>query len=154
MDGNKKIVRNLGTVCLSAVPFTQVGIASSSGLIAALSPAMVAVLLATVLASLVFIRAINVHVFPVVGRKLARDGQPTPDAVLRSVILAANQKTLPIAVAVLLQLTDAIGPGVALATLACVAAHFMQVILDSLLVTRWKEQDAERASVSVGGPEA
>ena len=36
--------------------------------------------------------------------------------------------------------------GVALATLACVVAHFTQVLLDSLLVGRWKAQDEASAS--------
>jgi solute carrier family 10 (sodium/bile acid cotransporter), member 7 len=57
-------------------------------------------------------------------------------------VLATSQKTLPIAVAVILQLSTTLGPAVGLAVLPCVLSHFSQVVIDSMLVTYWRKKDA------------
>jgi predicted Na+-dependent transporter len=141
VDTNKGTMRNLGTLCLAAVPFTQIGAAKANGSMAQLTPQMLLALGAAVLAALITIRIFNLIVFPCVGALGRPQGCEVPTAITRAVILAANQKTLPISIAVLIQLTDVIGPGVGLATLACVAAHFTQIILDSFLTSWWKKTD-------------
>jgi predicted Na+-dependent transporter len=146
VDAHKKLVRNLSTACLAAVPFSQIGAAKAGGSLDALTPRMLAVLGAAIIAALTLIRGANLIAFNCLGNRLAKEGEGTPKGIVRAVVLAASQKTLPISIAVLLQLSDVIGPGVGLATLPCVLAHFTQVIIDSLLVSRWQRLDTRAAA--------
>ncbi|KAL6223574.1 hypothetical protein ACLB2K_006959 [Fragaria x ananassa] len=57
-----------------------------------------------------------------------------------AVLLVASQKTLPVMVAVVEQLGDALGES-GLLVLPCVAAHLNQIILDSILVNYWRRKD-------------
>ncbi|EFJ16605.1 hypothetical protein SELMODRAFT_421689 [Selaginella moellendorffii] len=57
------------------------------------------------------------------------------EASSRAVILVASQKTLPVSVAVVETLKA--GEGSGLLVLPCIAAHFSQIILDSILVGLW-----------------
>ncbi|KAL6125505.1 hypothetical protein ACLB2K_073562 [Fragaria x ananassa] len=57
-----------------------------------------------------------------------------------AVLLVASQKTLPVMVAVVEQLGDALGES-GLLVLPCVAAHLNQIILDSILVNHWRRKD-------------
>lgn len=138
MDHNQKLVRNLSTLCLGTVPFTQIGVARDHGYTDALTLAVVFQLVGVILATLLCIRAINimcVHALTL-GRK-----QEDPRTIKRAVVLAASQKTLPIAVAVIMQLGTTIGERAGLAVLPCVLAHFSQVVIDSMLVGWWKNRD-------------
>ncbi|KAL8533282.1 hypothetical protein ACS0TY_009611 [Phlomoides rotata] len=59
-----------------------------------------------------------------------------------ALLLVASQKTLPVMVAVVDQLGNALGePG--LLVLPCVAAHLNQIIIDSFLVSLWKPKEGE-----------
>ncbi|KAL6782040.1 hypothetical protein ACKKBF_B10430 [Auxenochlorella protothecoides x Auxenochlorella symbiontica] len=62
--------------------------------------------------------------------------------IRRAVILCSSQKTLPIAIAVIGQLGEGLGPGAAYAAIACVAAHLIQTVFDSGLVSWWLRRDA------------
>lgn len=143
MDGSKGVIRKLSTLCLATVPFSQMGSARMNGSLASLTPQMLATMAGAVLAALVCVRLINLLVFT---RVAAASG--VPKTISRAVILAANQKTLPLSIAVLWQLKDAIGPGVGLATLPCMLAHFTQVLLDSLIIDRWQAADDEQGAIA------
>lgn len=126
------LLRKVATLCLVAVPYTQIGVARASGSLGALSPGALAQLALVIFAALAAMRALNiacVHLFRFGSR------QPDPDAIKRAVVLAGSQKTLPISVTVLLQLADATGLDAGLATLPCVFAHLSQVLIDSVLVS-------------------
>ncbi|XP_062217615.1 probable sodium/metabolite cotransporter BASS4, chloroplastic [Phragmites australis] len=56
----------------------------------------------------------------------------------RAVILLASQKTLPVLVAVVEQLGGALGESRFLVT-PCVAAHINQIIINSILVSWWRQ---------------
>lgn len=70
---------------------------------------------------------------------------PTGLAVERAVVLVTSQKTLPVAVTVLNQLGSALPGALGLAVIPCVVSHLTQILLDSLLVSYWKRQDAQAA---------
>jgi hypothetical protein len=143
IDTRKKLMRHLSTVCLASVPFWQMGVAKHQGVLATLTPPMLFSLLLAVFAALCTIRAINLLFFSKFSQFREGRGHRTPDTIRRAVMLAANQKTLPISIAVLIQLSDAVGQGVGLAMLACILAHFMQVVIDSLIVDNWQREDAQ-----------
>ena len=57
-------------------------------------------------------------------------------------MLVGSQKTLPIAVTVLNQLSARLSGPIGLAVIPCVVAHLSQILVDSVLVSRWLKQDA------------
>ena len=75
------------------------------------------------------------------------NADPVQDvAIRRAVVLCASQKTLPVAVAVVSQLSSVAGAAAGLATVPCVLAHLMQITIDSALVARWNRQSAAEAA--------
>lgn len=62
--------------------------------------------------------------------------------IRRACVLVGSQKTLPIAVTVLNGLAPQIGGSVGLAVIPCVVSHLVQIVMDSMLVSRWLKQDA------------
>jgi hypothetical protein len=117
------------------------GVAKHNGVLALLTPVSLLGLALAILAALCTIRAFNLLFFFKLSQFREKGGDPLPDTIVRAVILATNQKTLPISIVVLMQLSNDIGSGVGLAMLACILAHFTQVILDSLLVDHWQHKD-------------
>ena len=75
---------------------------------------------------------------------------PADIAIRKAVILATAQKTLPIAVAVLGKLEASLGPAVGIAVIPAVMAHLLQTVIDSLLVARWNQQEAQQAASARG----
>ncbi len=65
-------------------------------------------------------------------------------AIRRAVILVSSVKTLPVAVTVLSKLGPVVGEAlVGVAVVPCVLAHLGQILVDSVLVSRWQEQDRQ-----------
>lgn len=62
--------------------------------------------------------------------------------IRRAVILCASQKTLPVAVTILHQLSGVLGGAVGLAVIPCVVSHMAQIVMDSMIVSQWVKQDA------------
>lgn len=73
--------------------------------------------------------------------------QTADRGIRRAVILCSSQKTLPIAIAVIGQLGEGLGAGAAYAAIACVAAHLIQTVFDSALVSWWLKRDAAALAV-------
>jgi sodium/bile acid cotransporter 7 len=65
-------------------------------------------------------------------------------AVERAIVLVGSQKTLPVCVAVMTQLGGAVGE-VGLCIIPCILAHMLQIVLDSFLVSYWRNADAAAA---------
>ena len=63
--------------------------------------------------------------------------------IRRAVVLVGSQKTLPIAVTVLNQMTAFMDGPLGLAIIPCVVAHLSQILVDSLLVSKWLRADSE-----------
>jgi sodium/bile acid cotransporter 7 len=68
----------------------------------------------------------------------------TATPVRRALILTASVKTLPVAVTVLSKLGPLLGGMVGVAVVPCVLAHLSQIIIDSVMVSRWKSRDAQK----------
>lgn len=64
--------------------------------------------------------------------------------IRRACVLVGSQKTLPIAVTVLNGLAPQIGGSVGLAVIPCVVSHLVQIVMDSMLVSQWLKQDADK----------
>ena len=60
----------------------------------------------------------------------------------RALILVGSQKTLPIAVTVLGQLSGKVSGPIGFAVISCVVAHLVQIVIDSMLVSHWMSVDA------------
>jgi solute carrier family 10 (sodium/bile acid cotransporter), member 7 len=132
VDSHKKSVRNISTACLASVPFSQIGVAKSSGYLDGLSAFCLASLVALIWGTLISLRAVNL---------LLAATMKVSKGVQRAVVLAGSQKTLPISVAVIAQLSSVLGSSAGLAVLPCVFAHFSQVLIDSMLVSWWLRSD-------------
>lgn len=141
MDHNRKLVRNLSTLCLATVPFTQIGVARAHGYTNGLTLIAIFQLVGVIVTTLLCIRVFNIVCMHVV---MSGTKQEDPRTIKRAVVLAASQKTLPIAVAVIMQLGTTIGERAGLAVLPCVLAHFSQVVIDSMLVSWWNTRDLQR----------
>lgn len=78
--------------------------------------------------------------------RLGGDGDQSRH-IRRAVVLCASQKTLPVAVTILHQLSGVLGGAVGLAVIPCVVSHMAQIVVDSMIVARWVKQDAAAAAV-------
>ncbi len=65
--------------------------------------------------------------------------------IRRAVVLCASQKTLPVAISILEKLSGVLGGQVGLAVIPCVISHMAQIVVDSMIVSRWIKQDKEHA---------
>ena len=65
--------------------------------------------------------------------------------IRRACVLVGSQKTLPIAVTVLNGLAPQLGGSVGLAVIPCVVSHLVQIVMDSMLVSQWLKQDANKS---------
>ena len=138
VDSRSVLMRNLATMCLVTVPYTQVSMSKLAGDFAGVSLASAATLFLLTLVVLVTMRIFNITITEAFqfGKNEA-----DPKGLRRAVVLASSQKTLPVAIAVLGQMGSVIGSAVGLASIPCVLAHLTQVIVDSFLVSWWKAND-------------
>ena len=65
--------------------------------------------------------------------------------IRRACVLVGSQKTLPIAVTVLNGLAPQIKTSIGLAVIPCVVSHLVQIVMDSMLVSQWLKQDADKS---------
>ncbi|XP_010554509.1 PREDICTED: probable sodium/metabolite cotransporter BASS4, chloroplastic [Tarenaya hassleriana] len=146
VDGNRKLFSKISAIFLSLVPWMQVS--RSRSLLLMVKPAvfLAAVGMGILLhLSLLAFNALSIRIISSVsgGRNSAFSREENVTAVL----LVASQKTLPVMVAVVQQLGGAFGePG--LLVLPCVAAHLIQIVMDSFLVSFWLRKYNTSSSVS------
>lgn len=134
---HRKLLSYLSTACLCSVPFMQVSKASAAGL--PLSGAALASVAGVALALHLLLLAVNTAVTRLVS--FSPDPQQQV-AIRKAVVLASSQKTLPVAVAVLTQLSGSLGAAAGFAVIPCVMAHLIQTVYDSALVARWNAREA------------
>jgi len=73
-------------------------------------------------------------------------------AIRKAVILCTSEKTLPVAVAVVNQLSAAgAGAAAGFAVVPCILAHLLQIAIDSAVVSRWNKKDAAKSAAAVAG---
>lgn len=135
---NRRAISYVTAGLLAFIPWMQVSRASATNL--AIAPEALAAIAAAGLGVHLLFLLINTTL---TSRMRFVPGDAVADrGVRRAVVLCTSQKTLPIAIAVLAQLAPALGPGAAYAALSCVAAHLIQTVFDSALVSHWLQRDA------------
>lgn len=141
---NRKLLSYLSTMFLCLVPWMQLSVAASSNLpLTATSVAAAAVAGAAL--HVVFL------VFnTLVAGMLRFNGNKKQDVAIRkAVILCTSEKTLPVAVAVVNQLSAA-GAAAGFAVVPCILAHLLQIAIDSAVVSSWNKKDADAAAAVAG----
>lgn len=153
VDANKRAVAVASAGLLCLVPWMQVSKAATSGV--PLSATSIAAVAAAGAAIHLLFLAVNCTAVHLLRLGHSRNRSPGINAkadadavrgVQRAVILVTSQKTLPVAVTVLSQLAAAgVAPGAAgLAAIPAVIAHLVQILIDSVLASRWQAADAVR----------
>ncbi|XP_061376095.1 probable sodium/metabolite cotransporter BASS4, chloroplastic isoform X1 [Gastrolobium bilobum] len=139
VDRNRKLFSWISALLLSLVPWTQVSKSRSLLLMVKPTVFLVAIGLGTLLhLTLLAFNSIAVRSLSVItgGRKSIFSRDENANAL----ILVASQKTLPVMVAVIQPLHGAFGES-GLLVLPCVAAHLIQIIVDSILVNFMRPKD-------------
>ncbi|XP_024527048.1 probable sodium/metabolite cotransporter BASS4, chloroplastic [Selaginella moellendorffii] len=129
IDRHREEISFASALLLSSVPWMQ--ISSSRSLLLQLDARnLIAALFLGIALHFMFL-AVNMFLVSLIKTGSKEDDE----ASSRAVILVASQKTLPVSVAVVETLKA--GEGSGLLVLPCIAAHFSQIILDSILVGLW-----------------
>ncbi|XP_047956981.1 probable sodium/metabolite cotransporter BASS4, chloroplastic [Salvia hispanica] len=138
-DGNRKLLAVISAIFLSSAPWVQVSRSRSLLLMVKPEVFLVAVVLGVILHLTLF--SFNALLIP--SLSLITGGSKSPFAKKENtsaLLLVASQKTLPVMVAVVEQLGGALGAS-GLLVLPCVAAHLNQIIIDSFIVSLWKQKE-------------
>lgn len=144
-DQNRKTLSVMSAVLLSLVPWIQVSRSRSLLLMVKPEVFVGAMAIGVFLhAMLLSFNGLAIQILQVVsgGRKssFAEKGNST------ALLLVASQKTLPVMVAVVEQLGGAFGES-GLLILPCVAAHLIQIVMDSFLVSFWLQKEKAPGTV-------
>ena len=134
---HRKRLAYLSATCLCTVPWMQVSRASAAQL--ALTPGSLAAAAGAALGLHLVLLGANLAATRLV-RFSADPAQQV--AIRKAVVLCSSQKTLPVAVAVLTQLSGVLGDAVGFAVIPCVLAHLIQTVFDSAVVSRWNQREA------------
>ncbi|XP_057789337.1 probable sodium/metabolite cotransporter BASS4, chloroplastic isoform X2 [Salvia miltiorrhiza] len=138
-DGNRKLLAVISAIFLSSAPWIQVSRSRSLLLMVKPEIFLVAVIMGVLLHFALF--SFNALLIP--SLSLITGGSKSPFAKKENtsaLLLVASQKTLPVMVAVVEQLGGALGAS-GLLVLPCVAAHLNQIIIDSFIVSLWKQKE-------------
>lgn len=147
VDNNRKLFSRISAVFLSLVPWIQVS--RSRSLLLMVQPAMFLVAIGT--GTVLHLVLLAFNAFAIQCLSTVTGGSQSVFAKkenANAALLVASQKTLPVLVAVVEQLGGAFGQS-GLLVLPCVAAHLIQIIMDSFLVNFWLRKDAASNSLKV-----
>ncbi|KAL0536644.1 hypothetical protein IC582_025602 [Cucumis melo] len=147
VDGNRKLFPRISAILLSLVPWMQVSRSRSLLLMVKPEIFLAAIGMGTFLhIALLAFNALGIRTLAAFsgGNKSVFSKRRNVSAVL----LVASQKTLPVMVAVVEQLRGALGES-GLLVLPCIAAHIIQIIIDSFLVNFWSTSDGSSNNVKV-----
>ncbi|PKI44312.1 hypothetical protein CRG98_035294 [Punica granatum] len=147
VDAKKKLFSKISAIFLSLVPWIQVSRSSTLLLMVKPTVFLVAIAMGTALhLILLAFNAVAIKCLSTVsgGNQSVFAKKDNADAAL----LVASQKTLPVMVAVVEQLGGAFGES-GLLVLPCVAAHLIQIIMDSFLVNFWLRKDLSADGLKV-----
>ncbi|XP_076920773.1 putative sodium/metabolite cotransporter BASS4, chloroplastic [Bidens hawaiensis] len=147
VDSNRKHLSVLSAILLGLIPWVQVS--KSRPLLLMVKPevALVAVLMGALLhLMLLCFNALLIQILCAVlgGRKsiFAKEDN------YKTVLLVASQKTMSVLVAVVEQLGGTFGEA-GLLVLPCIAAHIIQVIIDSFIVGFWNKRKQSLDNVKI-----
>ncbi|XP_074572690.1 putative sodium/metabolite cotransporter BASS4, chloroplastic [Curcuma longa] len=144
VDRNRQSLSMLSAVLLSLVPWMQVS--RSRPLLLTVKPAVFAT--AVGMATLLHFLLLAFNTISVKSLSVVSGGEKSifsKNENARAVIIVSSQKTLPVLVAVVEQLHGALGES-GLLVLPCVAAHIIQIIIDSFIVNLWLRKDQMSAA--------
>lgn len=131
---NKKLLAYLSALCLCMVPWMQVSKASFARL-----PLTAMSLLAAALAgATVHIAMLLTNIIMTSFIRFAKEDNDHV-AIRKAVVLCSSQKTLPVAIAVLSQVSGLLGSGAGFAVIPCVLTHLLQTVIDSIVVAQWNK---------------
>lgn len=139
VDRNSKLLSLTSAILLSLVPWMQVS--RSRSLLLMVKPAIF--LVAVGMGILLHIVLLVFNALSIQSLSAVSGGSKSVFAKKQNataLLLVASQKTLPVMVAVVEQLSGAFGES-GLLVLPCVAAHLNQIILDSFLVSFWLQKE-------------
>ncbi|XP_022990372.1 probable sodium/metabolite cotransporter BASS4, chloroplastic [Cucurbita maxima] len=140
VDGNRKLFPRINAILLSLVPWMQVSRSRSLLLMVKPEVFLVAIGMGTFLhLALLAFNALGVRILAAISG--GDESVFSRRRNVSAVVLVASQKTLPVMVAVVEQLHGALGVS-GLLVLPCVAAHIIQIIIDSFLVNFWFRSDS------------
>ncbi|KAL6989335.1 putative sodium/metabolite cotransporter bass4, chloroplastic [Sarracenia purpurea var. burkii] len=148
VDQNRKLLSVISALLLSLVPWIQVS--RSSSLLLMVRPSVF--LVAVGMGALLHLILLAFNALAIQGLSSISGGSKSMFAKRENasaLLLVSSQKTLPVMVAVVEQLSGAFGES-GLLVLPCVAAHLNQIIMDSFLVNFWiqKKQSFDKAKVA------
>ncbi|XVE99063.1 hypothetical protein REPUB_Repub03eG0164700 [Reevesia pubescens] len=147
VDHNRKLFSKISAVFLSLVPWMQVS--RSRSLLLMVKPA--AFIIAIGMGTLLHLILLAFNSLAIRSLSAVSGGSKSIFAEkenAHAALLVASQKTLPVMVAVVEQLGGALGES-GLLVLPCVAAHLIQIILDSFLVNLWLRKDLSSNTAKV-----
>ncbi|XP_044462291.1 probable sodium/metabolite cotransporter BASS4, chloroplastic [Mangifera indica] len=147
VDHNRKLFSQISAIFLSLVPWIQVS--RSRSLLLMVKPKVF--LLAIGMGILLHLILLAFNAIAVRSLSAVSGGSQSAFAKKENVsafVLVASQKTLPVMVAVVEQLGGAFGKS-GLLVLPCVAAHLIQIIMDSFLVNSWPREDISSNNVKI-----
>ncbi|XP_009612447.1 probable sodium/metabolite cotransporter BASS4, chloroplastic [Nicotiana tomentosiformis] len=133
-DRNRKLLAMMSSLLLSLAPFIQVSRSRSLLLLVKPEVFLLAVVLGVLLHLILFaFNALALTLLSTTSTSFSKKEN------ISALLIVASQKTLPVMVAVVEQLGNALGES-GLLVLPCIAAHLNQIILDSLLVNFWLQK--------------
>ncbi|KAJ4831742.1 putative sodium/metabolite cotransporter bass4, chloroplastic [Turnera subulata] len=138
VDGNRKLLSNISALLLSLVPFIQVS--RSRSMLLMVKPTVFIVAIG--MGALLHLILLAFNTLAIQGLTAVSGGNQSLSKKENTVayVLVASQKTLPIMVVVVEKLGGLFGES-GLLVLPCVAAHLIQIIMDSFLVNFWFRKD-------------
>ncbi|KMZ66071.1 putative Bile acid:sodium symporter [Zostera marina] len=141
VDGNKRRFSMVSAILLSLVPWMQMSRSRSLLLTTKLSSFLIAMILGMFLhLVLLAFNTFAVQSLSVMHGDSGKNSVFAKKENARAVIIVTSQKTLPVTVVVVEQLGGALGES-GLLVLPCIAAHIIQIIIDSFLVNYWLQKD-------------
>lgn len=140
---NRKLLSYISTLFLCAVPYMQISKAATSNLEITTQFLGQAIVSASLL-HLVFL-ACNSVIVSVFHSNESDDAKVEMEGIRKALILCTSEKTLPVAVAVLNELTRTTASA-GIAVIPCILAHLVQIVIDSEVVRRWNLQSNTKLS--------
>ncbi|CAL5222608.1 g5001 [Coccomyxa viridis] len=148
VDSNKKALSVLSASLLALVPWMQISKAVSADVSVSLA-SLGAVVACGGVIHLAYL-AFNMTAVRVLG--IGGKDKDASEGERRAVVLVGSQKTLPIAVTVLGQLSAILPGPMGIAVIPCVVSHLSQILMDSFLVSWTKFQSTQLFTSYPPGP--
>ncbi|KAI8472893.1 MAG: putative sodium bile acid cotransporter [Monoraphidium minutum] len=152
VDARRKYLAYANALLLALVPWTQISAAVASrmplsaGSLLGAGAAAVGVHFAFLALNTAACRRVWIGASTELFQFGAASDPASAAGLRRALVLTSSVKTLPVAVAVLAGIGPALGPAAGVAVIPALMAHLGQIVIDSVLVARWRAADAAAAA--------